>query len=113
MVGGEDGHERVTFGGVANVNCGERDGGGRVAADGFREDALARGGGQLLFERRGLLGVSDAPNAIGCDERTKTRNGLLQHCLFADDVEELLWSARAAARPEARAAATGKDYCMN
>src|SRR6267154_6112082 len=106
MVRGEDRHERVAIGGVADVNCGEGNGCGGVAADWFGEDAFARCGGPLFLERGGLLRVGDAPDAVWRDERPKARDGLLEHRLLADNVKELLGCARAAARPETRAAAS-------
>src|SRR5882762_2454657 len=109
MVRGEDSHERVAFGGAADVNCGEGNGGGGIAANWFGEDAFARCGRQLFLERGGLLRVGDAPDAIGRNQWPKARDGLLEHRLLADNVKELLGCARAAAWPETRAAASGED----
>src|SRR5262249_61653448 len=110
MVGGKNGHKRVAFGGVTNMDCRERDSGGGVAANGFGDDAFSGSCRQLFSKRRSLLSVGDSPDAVRRNQRTQTRDSLLEHGLLADDVEELLGRARAAARPEARAATTGEDY---
>src|SRR5438132_8785297 len=110
MVRREDSHERVAFGGAADVNCSEGDGGGGVAADGFGENAFAGCGGQLFLERGGLLSVGDAPDAVRRNERTKARDSLLEHRLLADNIQKLFGCACAAAWPETRAAASGEDH---
>src|SRR5882757_2416382 len=109
MVRGEDGHERVAFGGVADVNCSEGNGCGGVAADGFGENSLPGSGGQLSFECTGLFRVGDAPDAVGRNQRPKARDGLLEHRLLANNVQKLFRRACAAARPETRAAASSED----
>ena len=110
MVGGEDGHKGVALGGVADVNGSERDGDGGVAAEGFREDAFAGSGGDLLFDGDGLLEIGDGLDAVGRNEGAQAGDSLLEHGGGADDVEELLGSASAAARPEASATASSEDY---
>ena len=113
MVGGKNGEQSIAARGVAHVERGQCDGGGGVAADGFGEHATSRGSGQLLAYFGGLLGVGDRPDSFRRNEGPQTRDGLLQHGVFADDIEELLGRARAAARPEAGAAASGENDGVN
>jgi hypothetical protein len=57
-----------------------------------------------------LFDVGDRPDVVGADERAQASDGLLQHGVRADDIQELLGCARAAAGPEAGAAASGENY---
>jgi len=113
VIGGEHSHQRVGICCVANVKGGESDGGGSVATEWFGENVFARRGWKLFLEGGGLFGVGHAPDAIGWDERAKASDGLLEHGLLAEDVEELLGRFGAASRPETSAAAPGKYHGMN
>jgi len=97
----------VAFFRVANMDGRQRDGCGGVAAGGFAEDTFFCRGGNLPLYGRGLLDVGDGPDVIGGNQRTKPGDRLFEHGGFADDVEQLLGRLRTAARPEARAAASG------
>ena len=82
---------------------------GGVSASGLDKDALSGSGRKLLSQGHGLLRVRYGPDVVGGEQRTKTRHSLLQHGGFANDVEELLWRAGAAAWPETRAAPPSQD----
>jgi hypothetical protein len=66
----------------------------------------------LLPHRGGLFGIGDDPLARRREQWRKARGGLLEHRVAADNVEQLLRRSRAASRPEARSAASGKDDGM-
>src|ERR1700730_16993804 len=110
MIGGEYGQQCIAARGVANMQSGKGNRGGSVAADGHRQNSLTRGCRQLLSDLGSLLAIGDRPDALGGNQWPQTRDRLLQHGLLADDVEQLLGGARAAARPEACAASTRQDY---
>ena len=109
MVGGKHGHERVAFAACAQMNRGEADRGGGVAADRLGEDVRCGDARQLLRTAAACSALVTTQTAVGRKQRRKARDGLLEHGLLADDIEQLLRRARAAARPEARAAASGED----
>ncbi len=92
------------------VNRREADGGRGVPARPVRKERGVGRRAELAAHGGGLLGVGDGPHARGGKERGEARDGLLQHRAAADDVEQLLRRARAAARPEARAASAGEDH---
>src|SRR5580692_5848580 len=64
VVGRHHGHQRIAFCGVPHVERGQRDGSGRVAANGFGQNAFAGRDGELFSYGGGLLGVRDAPDAV-------------------------------------------------
>src|ERR1700675_2461122 len=67
-----------------------------------------------MFADRGrLFDVGDRPDVVGANERAEASDGLLEHGVRADDIEELLGRAGAAAGPEARAAASGENNCVS
>ncbi len=90
----------------------ERDGCGGAAADRLGEDVFAGGCWQVLANGCGLFRVGDGPDAFSRNKWFEARDGLLQHGVRADDIEQLLGRAGAAARPEASSAASGEDYSV-
>ena len=107
VISGKDGEQGIAFRCVSNMNGCQSDGRRRVSADGFDENALAGNSRKLFAESSGLRDIRDRPNAVRGKERVQPCDGLLQHCGFAGDVEELLWRAHSAAGPEARATSSG------
>src|ERR1700680_1241764 len=115
MIGGKHGHERIVFlaqSPVKQMRCGESDRSGGVSANWLREYVRRGDARYLLSHSGGLLGVGDDPLARRWKQRRQARDGLLEHRVGAHDVEQLLRSTRAAARPESRAAASGKNNRM-
>ena len=83
--------------------------GGSVASNGFGENVCSIQPRQLFADGGGLLVVGDDPEMRSREDRREALDGLFEHGLAADDIEQLLWRARAAARPEARAASSGEN----
>ena len=102
MVRGQNREQRVTAPSMARVNGGEPNRNCSIQTFRLDQYAFARSRRNLLANGRGLLRVGHRPNAFGGNERPQPRDGLLQHGLFADDVQKLLRRARAAPRPEPR-----------
>jgi len=106
VIGGQYSHQRVAA--LAHqVCCGQANGRGCVAALGLCQNLPPPKVRQLPAHGRGLLVAGDYPNARSGEQRRQALGGLLQHSLLPDNAEQLLGCARAAARPEARAAAAG------
>src|ERR1700676_5317880 len=97
---------------MTNVNSGKRDGCGGTATDRFGENVFTGGWRQVLANGGGLLAVGDGPDTFSRDKRFQTHDGLLPHGVCAEDVEQLLGCAGAAARPEAGSATSGEDYSV-
>src|SRR6202030_4523997 len=89
-----------------------RDGRGGAAADRFGENMFTRGCGQVLAKGCRLFRVGDGPYAVSRNKWFETGDGLLEHGVRADDVEQLLGCAGAATWPEASSAASGEDYSV-
>ena len=87
MIGGQNGHQRIALRDVANVNGGEGDGGGSVASNGFGQNAFASCRRELFLDGGGLLGVRDGPDTIGGNKLAQSCDSLLEHGIFADDVQ--------------------------
>src|ERR1700722_13709395 len=97
---------------MTNVNGSKRDGRGSAASDRLGENVFTRGWRQVLANRCGLLGVGDGPDTFSRDKRCEARDGLLQHGVCTDDIEQLFGCAGATAGPEASSAASGEDYSV-
>src|ERR1700688_289864 len=97
---------------MTNVYGGEGDGCGSAAPDRFGENVSTGGWRQVLANGCRLFRVGDGPDTFSRDKRFQARDGLLQHGIGADDVEQLFGCAGAAAWPEASSAASGEDYSV-
>ena len=93
---------------MREVNGGEADGCGGVAADGFGENVRRGNAAQFAADGGGLFDVSDGPEIARREKRSETRDCLAQHGFVAGDIQKLFGRARAAARPEACAASAGE-----
>ena len=93
---------------VREVNGGEADGCGSVAADRFGENVRRWNAAKFAADGQGLFDVGDCPEIARREKRREARNRLAQHGFVAGDIQKLLGRARAAARPEARAAPAGE-----
>src|SRR5579859_215119 len=113
VVCGQHGHQRVAFGRMTHVQRGKRDCCGRVSSDGLGENAFARRSRNLFFHRGGLFNVRDRPDAVGRNQRTQPRDRLLEHRVFAHNVEQLLRRSRTATRPKPRPAPSGQNHHMS
>ena len=113
LVGGQHGHQGIRAGFAQQVNGGQANGGGCIAADGLGQDMRGRDFRRLAADGGGLFAVGHDPEIGGFEQGRETGNGLLQHRFASDNVEQLLGLARAAARPEAGAAASGEDDGMS
>src|ERR1700730_9956 len=111
-IGGEHGHQRVAVLRMTNVYGSKGDGRSGAAPHWFGENVFAGRCGQVLANRCGLFRVGNGPDALSGDKWFQARHGLLQHGVRADDVEQLLGCASAAAGPEAGTAASGEDYSV-
>lgn len=107
-VGRKDCHQGVAMF-VGEVNCGEGDGRGSVAAGGLDENVRSGDAGNLAACRSGLSGISYDPTMAFGKNRDEARDGFAQHGLTARNVQELLGRMSAAARPEACSAASGQE----
>src|SRR6202030_4098485 len=97
---------------MANMYGSKRDGCGSAATDRLGENVFTRGWWQVLANGCGLFGVGDGPDAFSRDKWLQAGYRLLQHGVSADDVEQLLGCAGAAAGPEASSAASCEDYSV-
>ena len=113
MVSGQHSHQRIALCDMAHVKSSEGDRGGGVAADGLCQNAFPRSGRKLFFYGGSLLSVRNGPGVVGRDDRPQPSDGLLEHRVFPDDVQQLLGGAGAATGPEARAATACENHRMS
>src|SRR6266853_3457878 len=115
VIGGKHGHERVVLfahTAMQQVRGGKTDRRRGVSADRLGQDVRCGDARELPPYSGSLLGISDDPLARRRKEWCEARRSLLEHRVAANDVEQLFRRARAAARPEARTAASCKDDGM-
>src|SRR5260370_4204768 len=112
MIGGKHRHQRVAARRMANMNGRQPNRYRGVHSHGLEQHALACRCRYLLADGHGLFDVCDRPDALGGNQRLQTRDRLLKHGVFANDVQQFLRRARAAALPEARSAPSREDHGM-
>ena len=106
-------HQSVAFCEMPNVKGRQGNSCRSVAADRLHKHSFSRIVWQLLAHLRLLFAVCHCPDALRGHYRTKSRNSLLQHRSFTDDVQKLFGSFGAALRPETRAASACQDDRVN
>ena len=101
-------HKRVAML-VHQMNRGEADSSSRVASGRLGKHMRLGNSAHFPLSSRGLVGVRDDPDVSRREKRREPRHGLPQHGLSSNDIEKLLRSTRAAARPKTRAASSGEQ----
>jgi len=92
--------------------CCEANGWRGIACGGFGEDLFVAQSWELRGDHRLQVVIGDDPKVFLACERSQARDRLLDHGAVAVERQHLLGKALAAERPEARAAAAGKDHGM-
>jgi hypothetical protein len=90
--------------------CREPDGGSGIASNGLRDNMLRRKLRKLAHDSCPQIVVGNDPKIAWRGHRCEACHGLLDHGVLAIQREQLLGATLAAKRPEARAAASGKNY---
>src|SRR2546428_10718187 len=82
---------------------------GGIAAEGLDQRVSRRHLPQLAAHGTSLLVIGDHPNMGTGRQRGEALVSLLEQGLLPDDVEQLFWQARAAARPKTGSSPAGKN----
>ena len=109
MVGGQDGDDGVFAAQALRQPAGRGHGGGRVAAAGLAHDVGTRQVGKLAARGGHERVRRDDEYPLGRHQAGETVHRLPDERLAAEDREELLRPIGRRKRPEAFAAAAGKD----